>query len=332
VPANSVDLGAVLVDGVNGTNVVNHTFTVSNRSRRTIHFLEKECSCQCSKTDLARNVLKPGESTQFSIEANLAETVADLHLQCNLITDDPGRPSWPYIIKLRSYPRFSWNEQSWNLGKIIVSHDSANVSRSYSLTTYSTAESTPPRISSLESDPPLISECVSSATLNTLYAGTIRQRDSVIQLSIQPPSKHPDSLEFGFRNQVLKIRLTDGSEISKLVTWEWIPPLIAVPSQIHFCINGNQSGKQALVIKHMRDVPFRIVNVHGDGMSLESSPDDTKESRSSHTLTCSLIPGLIDRVAQFTSGTFKVMTDLDACRELSIRWSAWKQSGSSPLP
>lgn len=83
---------------VEGSDPVVYELPVANTGRRPLRILDIQPSCACSKVELPKKELQPGERTTLRLESNLRQRVGPVRLSCRLITDDADQPDWLYGV------------------------------------------------------------------------------------------------------------------------------------------------------------------------------------------------------------------------------------------
>ncbi len=79
--------------------VVTHSFTIENTSKKTLTILDVNTSCGCTASAIKKKALEPGEATAVEVKFNSkgysGKTVQFVYVH----TDDPGRQVIRFTIK-----------------------------------------------------------------------------------------------------------------------------------------------------------------------------------------------------------------------------------------
>lgn len=82
--STEIDFGPVFSDEV---PEIKHSFPVKNTTSATIHVLRMDHSCACSKVDLGKRELDPGEETVLAMQVDLRDKTGPQRLTCDLYFD-----------------------------------------------------------------------------------------------------------------------------------------------------------------------------------------------------------------------------------------------------
>ena len=303
-------------------STVTHTFKVQNSTKKTVKVLDVKKSCTCTKADLSKNELLPGEETTLTLSVSKPPTFLQWSVQCTLITDDDSEAEWTYTLSYRSYAPVRFDHDSIDLGEISSAVDSSrsNLNRSTAwLEFYSPVEEDGDSLESLNAPSPLHVEVVGKALVDTIESGRIRRTRLPIGIDLagsidNPSGRHAATVD-------AKTRL--GYSASMVGTWLESTPISASPETIFF---GKVTGAQGSTSRNVSITstdgrPFRIlaIEAEADRASVQAEAWD-RENKPMHVVALNY--SRRGSTQRFLSGAMILKTDHPAAPRVRVVWSA----------
>lgn len=319
------------------SNRISHRFRVINQTSKTISVHKIDVSCICTKSELGKFTLVPGEETFLLVEMHLSQAVTDRTVACTLRTDCAERPNWKYRLRLQTFPAVTIEPSVLNLGKLEADQGGQTNSTPLRVLTFGRAGELPPDVQSISCPDTRVTLRHIDTTRQEITDTGVAAVEHVYSVRVLP-SKVP-----GVQVAPISVCLTDKKTATGKVAWECLGSITAVPSFAHFgtvVAKGSSHSCQLLLrshsdrpisVKRVRTVESNpVVSIVGNVLKDDQNADLPKandEATPSQSpvrleLTLTLTNGSTSRAL---TGVLAIMLDSPEETELLVPWSAFVQ-------
>ena len=321
-PGESFDAGPTFAAR---TPVVKHTFQVTNTTGRTVRILDESHTCTCTKVDLERRTLKPGETVGLTMTVNVPQGYSKLDLGSAVQTDHPGFPVWRYQLRFESFPTVRIVPDRINLGSI-DSGGSGGQGEAH-VEVYAPAGADLPRLKGVTAGEGVTAVLGRDPTFDVLENGVRRARYPVeIALDGAPRS---DGLSY----RELTVGTASGLPASAMIVWSCTLPVRCSPPQVHFGMvaAGDLPKAADVLIASPGGVAFKVKSSDGGSDLVRVDDLDAgNETSSKHRIKLTL-SALGAEPSQALSGSVRLRTDLPEMPEVLVPWSAFPRRAGEGL-
>ena len=122
--------------------VLQHDFLVENGTSDSLEIKDVQQSCACSKAELGKKQLAPGEKTILHVEADLHNAKGPQRLTCTLFLDN-RIPFHSYTLETTAYPTVQFSVSTLLMGLV---EPTASVSREFTVSAYAPTEQGLPQL------------------------------------------------------------------------------------------------------------------------------------------------------------------------------------------
>jgi hypothetical protein len=312
--------GAVFSDRV---ATVRHVFHIANSTSSEINILDKRCSCRCTRSELGKTRLKPGEKTWLLLEVNTPRNLAGIKVSCTLETDYERQKEWPYTLSFYSYPRLSVEPSSVSLSD---SRKSAQI-RVYQ---YSEDASDFGPVPVTVSKPSKVSVKINGQPTIDTVRGPAKRATFLADIALaDTPERFGDKFE-----TTVSFRSSKDAHASCLVIYQKGLYIKSIPSVAHFGTVDSDDKKLSLLVSSQDRTEFRLIGCRVEGtpdvLRVEGEIGDDCHEKSWHILTLKISRRGIPGHQRAANGRVILTTDAPRQPELAVPWAAIFREGSSP--
>lgn len=286
-------------------------FEITNQSDSPIKFVNVVKSCTCSKAQLEKDVLVPGESTKLSVTVRPEQRTGKTSVVCGVV--DTQGVKREYSILFTCLHRVTFSRPTLSYGRIKPGHEQA---LRFCVMAYGLDDSSPATmVDVLVDDSKLRAEPMGSELVH-LDDG-VSARQFFFNL-ILPQDKTADSGE-----SIVRAAIKTGDAIHSAacpVNWVVSSPYTVTPSRIFVPALTRDGHFENMVTIRRTDLqPFRILSVSSSLRAVKAAHvADNEDQRESVAIALS---GR-DLAGEYTVGTITINTDaVDAVAPLLIPFS-----------
>ncbi len=323
-PGERFDAGALFA---RYTPRLTHVFKVRNTLDRPVRILGEQHSCSCTKVNLAKVELQPGEATNLEMSVDIIDGYSKSSLQCQVQTDHPKFKEWTYQLAFATYPRATVAPNRVLLREAVESQSDeksstrpAEIAGETWLETFAPAGRDLPAPDTLESPDGLLINLDRNPVRDVLPDAVQRAR---YHLRISVPARASISASGG-QSRAFKVRLSQGAIAGATVVWTNHTGVECHPSRVHFGYLSSASPPKStrLVVRSDDGSPFRVLGFESTDPMVALAGTFPNKPAAEHWLELSLRPKS-ETSTSVRSGSVRLKTDRKPVSSIEVPWSVF---------
>lgn len=295
------------------TSKLTHTFKVKNTSTKSLSITGIEKSCTCTKAEIDKRKLIPGETADLILEVDTRKVANQWRVSCTLTTDHPVQTEWTYALTYRTYMQMKFADDLL----VLSGNSNKSVDRKTQLEIYRKTQD--PKDS--------IKEVISGNSIDAIV-----EKDSLTQLvengqvikesyNILVRLRETRKVVNGQQTERLQVLSALGKSAGTVISWNEAGGISIDPPKIFLNARKTEHQKKKVSITMKNNNKMQVKN-----LLFDSSVIAVKVLNDNSMLGCALEISANDSKdeTKFRSGEIRVITEDKSTPEIVIPWTMLK--------
>jgi hypothetical protein len=322
----SFDAGAEFADK---RPIVEHTFHIVNNKPYLLTIVQQGCTCSCTRTDVTRKVLQPGEATDMRMAVRVPHAyTGKTSVRCEVKFDDGS--SKQYTLSYEAFPRIHVDRNIINFETIAataLASGNRQESATVSVDLFAAPDERLPTLASVECPEDFQVDLKESPIVDRV-SGLYRKRYTA---RVTPRMEELRNKPGGTVTEILQFRADNGASTFATLTWRVAAKYTLTPSVVFFGTVAPDTEARTFrsLLASRNDEPIRIASIATDSPDIIVHSEVTENPKLA-VLRFSLASKKLQKGGAIAGAVRVILADDDATT-LNIPWSAVLRSNDGAL-